>query len=180
MSFESLDEQVDPVSIGGQIASVLTTMLRTAYGYASDFPDVVHVYIQPKSSSFANTAEFGVLFEIGEKVFDKDTLAQARVKDRRFDVSQSRQSELQKYLLSDYKKLYPILGRNRQVPDEIWLSYDTRTNEQNVTYGFSLGTSTPDTDTAIKRWKRDLSTKIVAVPHGDLSKILTGNLRWFS
>ena len=180
MGFESLDEQVDPLSLSGQIASVLTTMLRTAYGYASDFPDVVHVYVQPKSSSFISTAEFGVLFELGGKVFDKDALAQARVKDHRFDVSQSRQDELQKYLLSDYKKLYPLLSRNGQVPDEVWASYDTRTDEQSVIYGFSLGTSTPDVGTAIESWKRDLSTKIVAVPHGDLSEILTGNLRWFS
>lgn len=137
-----------------QASNVLRTMLRTALGYASDKPDAVYVYIQINEEK----ASMDALYRINNKFYETNTLNNSHLKNFTFDVSVERQKQLLQYLSKDLtESLLPLFLQNKKaLPNEIWTSYDLKTNEQSTTYGYGFDVPLLSTSDALAEWKQKL------------------------
>ena len=151
---DSLSVEQPILTFEEQASNILRTMLRTALGYASDKPDGVYVYIQIDGEK----ASMDTLYRINNKFYETNTLNNANIKDFTFNVSIERQTQLLQYFTKDLtEKLIPLFLQNKKnLPNEIWTSYDLKTNEQSTTYGYSFDVPLLVTNDALAEWKEKL------------------------
>lgn len=124
------------------ISRVLKGMLRTAYGYAKDKPEIVYLYIRIQNST---TAVIYPLFQIKNKLYHMHNLHEATFTDETsgeqvdFTFDQERQLSLHKYLGNDLlNDILPELQRKHiRVPDELWASYRISNDDFRIEVSYS-------------------------------------------
>ena len=136
---------------------IFRTMLRTAYGYASDVPESVYLYVN--SGSAFSGPEFRTIFKIDGKFYKGSEINKARVKGVKLDSSELRRSQMESYLSADYDSVVKLFSNNgATLPNEVWASYSVESNEQRLSYGYGFGSAVPAVDTAADEWLLSLKS----------------------
>lgn len=165
MSFERMkamdinfadEDTTDLKGFDESLVIALRRVLRTAFSYADDIPTNIYTYMQLQKDS----VKIHFLYKLNGKIVEPSTLNKAGFEGHKFDVSQKRQNELQKYIAEDISgMLLPTFAQwKKRLPNEIyaWINIKDEYPTFSLSYNIGKNHVMPDMLETVAEWTKEI------------------------